>query len=241
VELGARSESPSVQTLTLPVSDRAPRHLLCLGAHCDDIEIGCSGAVLTLLEQDPEMSVTWVVLASNERRAAEAHASAHALLAGVAKRTILVQSFRDGFLPYHGAAVKEYIETLKADAAPDLVLTHYRHDLHQDHRLVSELTWNTFRDHLIWEYEIPKYDGDMGNPNFFVPLEPDVCQRKVRNILASFPSQTSKPWFREDLFLALMRLRGMECHAPSGYAEGFYCRKAVLGGPGGRARSSRSR
>lgn len=230
-----------MQALTLSSVDAPPRHLLCLGAHCDDIEIGCSGAVLSLLEQYPEMSVTWAVMASNEHRAAEALASAHALLAAIAKKTILIQTFRDGFLPYHGAAVKEYVESLKADTPPDLVLTHYRHDLHQDHRLLSELTWNTFRDHLIWEYEIPKYDGDMGNPNLFVPLDVEVCRRKVQNLLASFPSQASKPWFREDLFLALMRLRGMECHAPSGYAEAFYCRKAVLGTWGGPTTSSRSR
>jgi LmbE family N-acetylglucosaminyl deacetylase len=230
-----------VQALTLSAAGAPPRHLLCLGAHCDDIEVGCSGTVLSLLGQYPEMSVTWAVMASNEHRAAEALASAHALLAGIAKKTILIQSFRDGFLPYHGAAVKEYVESLKADVSPDLVLTHYRHDLHQDHRLLSELTWNTFRDHLIWEYEIPKYDGDMGNPNLFVPLDAELCRRKVQNLLASFPSQASKPWFREDLFLALMRLRGMECHAPSGYAEGFYCRKAVLGTWEGRTTSSRPR
>jgi len=229
-----------MQALTFAAADRPP-HLLCLGAHCDDIEIGCGGTVLSLLEQYPEMSVTWAVMASDEKRAAEALTSAHAVLAGTAKKTVLIQSFRDGFLPYNGGAVKEYIESLKADTPPDLVLTHYRHDLHQDHRLVSELTWNTFRDHLIWEYEIPKYDGDMGNPNFFVPLDADVCRRKVHNLVASFPSQASKPWFREDLFLALMRLRGMECQAPSGYAEGFYCRKAVLGGWGGRTSSHRSR
>lgn len=217
-----------MQSLTLSATDHAPRHLLCLGAHCDDIEIGCSGAVLTLLAQDPGLSVTWVVLASNERRAAEAHASADALLAGVAKRTILVQSFRDGFLPYHGAAVKEYIETLKADTAPDLVLTHYRHDLHQDHRLVSELTWNTFRDHLIWEYEIPKYDGDLGSPNGFIPLSSELRARKIEHLLAAFPSQRDKHWFTEETFLGLLRLRGMECAAPEGYAEAFYLRKALL-------------
>jgi len=137
--------------------------------------------------------------------------------------------------------VKAHFEDMRAAVHPDWVLSHHGADRHQDHSLLSQVTWQTFRDHPIWEYEIPKYDGDLGNPNFFVPLEQDVCRRKVRNVLVSFPSQASKPWFREDLFLALMRLRGMECHAPSGYAEGFYCRKAVLGGPGGRARSSRSR
>lgn len=214
--------------LTLSYRDRPIEQLLCLGAHCDDIEIGCSATVLTLLAQYPDLNVTWVVMAGDERRAQEGLESAHALLAGIPKKTVLVQSFRDGFLPYQGAAVKEYFEGLKADVSPDLVLTHWRQDLHQDHRLVSELTWNTFRDHLIWEYEIPKYDGDLGNPNLFVPVDAAICQRKVENLLTTFATQADKPWFREDLFLALMRLRGMECHAPSGYAEAFYCRKAVM-------------
>jgi LmbE family N-acetylglucosaminyl deacetylase len=217
-----------MRRLTLSATDRPIEQLLCLGAHCDDIEIGCSATVLTLLGRYPELSVTWVVMASDERRAQEGLESAHALLAGIPKKTVLIQSFRDGFLPYQGAAVKEYFESLKADVSPDLVLTHCRQDLHQDHRLVSELTWNTFRDHMIWEYEIPKYDGDLGNPNLFVPLDAAVCRRKVENLLTTFATQVDKPWFREDLFLALMRLRGMECHAPSGYAEAFYCRKAVL-------------
>lgn len=214
--------------LTLSYRDRPIEQLLCLGAHCDDIEIGCSATVLTLLAQYPDLNVTWVVMAGDERRAQEGLESAHALLAGIPKKTVLVQSFRDGFLPYQGAAVKEYFEGLKADVSPDLVLTHSRQDLHQDHRLVSELTWNTFRDHLIWEYEIPKYDGDLGNPNLFVPVDAAICRRKVENLLTTFATQADKPWFREDLFLALMRLRGMECHAPSGYAEAFYCRKAVM-------------
>ena len=214
--------------LTLSYRDRPIEQLLCLGAHCDDIEIGCSATVLTLLAQYPDLNVTWVVMAGDERRAQEGLESAHALLAGIPKKTVLVQSFRDGFLPYQGAAVKEYFEGLKADVSPDLVLTHWRQDLHQDHRLVSELTWNTFRDHLIWEYEIPKYDGDLGNPNLFVPVDAAICRRKVENLLTTFATQADKPWFREDLFLALMRLRGMECHAPTGYAEAFYCRKAVM-------------
>jgi len=201
---------------------------LCLGAHCDDIEIGCSGAVLSLLEEAPNLSVAWIVLASDEARGQEALESAHALLANIPKKTIAIQTFRDGFLPYQGAAVKEYFEALKADVTPDLVFTHYRGDLHQDHRLVSELTWNTFRDHLIWEYEIPKYDGDLGSPNVFVPLSAGICERKIANLLTTFRSQIGKRWFSEELFQGLMRLRGMECNAPSGYAEGFYCRKAVI-------------
>jgi LmbE family N-acetylglucosaminyl deacetylase len=209
--------------------------VLAIGAHADDIELGCGGTLLRLAREVKELELTWVVLSAAGARFGEAKAGAQAFGA----TTVEIRDFEDAFFKY-GREVKDYFETLKA-VAPDLVLTHTDNDRHQDHRLVCELTWNTFRDHLILEYEIPKYDGDLGNPNFFVPLEQDVCRRKVRNVLVSFPSQASKPWFREDLFLALMRLRGMECHAPSGYAEGFYCRKAVLGGPGGRARSSRSR
>lgn len=214
--------------LTLSAVDRPIEQILCLGAHSDDLEIGCSATVLTLLARCPDLRVTWVVMTGDERRAQEAFESAHGLLADIPKRTVLIQSFRDGFLPYQGAQVKEFFESLKADVTPDLVLTHWRQDLHQDHRLVSELTWNTFRDHLIWEYEIPKYDGDFGSPNLFVPIDAAICRRKVENLLSSFPTQADKPWFREDLFLAVMRLRGMECHAPSGYAEAFYCRKAVV-------------
>jgi len=214
--------------LTLSYRDRPIEQLLCLGAHCDDIEIGCSATVLTLLAQYPDLNVTWVVMAGDERRAQEGLESAHALLAGIPKKTVLVQSFRDGFLPYQGAAVKEYFEGLKADVSPDLVLTHWRQDLHQDHRLVSELTWNTWRNHLILEYEIPKYDGDLGSPNLFVGLSESVARRKVDGIVSAFPSQAAKHWFSTEVFLALLRLRGMECAAIERYAEGFYGRKAVL-------------
>jgi LmbE family N-acetylglucosaminyl deacetylase len=204
--------------------------ILCLGAHCDDIEIGCSGTVLTVLEAHPEASITWVVMGSTALRAQEAQESAHALLALVRKKNIVIKGFRDGFFPHQGAEIKTYFEELKREVSPDVVFTHSRHDLHQDHRLVSELTWNTFRDHLVLEYEIPKYDGDMGAPNLFVHLEESLCRRKIANILGSFRSQAGKRWFTEDLFRAILRLRGMESNAPSGYAEAFYCRKAVLGG-----------
>jgi LmbE family N-acetylglucosaminyl deacetylase len=207
---------------------RPLEQVLCLGAHCDDIEIGCSGSVLSLIEAHPEVAVTWMILGSSEVRAQEALESAHALLAPVKKKNVLIRSFRDGFLPYQGGEVKECFEALKREVAPDLIFTHYRQDLHQDHRLVSELTWNTFRDHLILEYEIPKFDGDFGSPNVFVPLSEDVCRRKIDNILGSFRSQADKRWFTEDLFRAVLRIRGMEVNAPSGFAEGFYCRKAVL-------------
>lgn len=204
-----------------------PRRLLCLGAHCDDIEIGCGGTVLRLTEAFPELAVDWVVLTSDETRGREAHASAQAFLHRVERKRIVVKTFRDGFLPYSGGEVKEFFETLKDLGSPDLILTHYRHDLHQDHRLVSDLTWNTFRNHLILEYEIPKYDGDFGVPNLFVHLDEGTCQQKVDYITAHFATQQGRSWFSADTFLAVMRLRGMESRAPAGYAEAFYCRKLI--------------
>jgi LmbE family N-acetylglucosaminyl deacetylase len=201
--------------------------LLVIGAHSDDIEIGCGGTLLRLLRDYPDVEVTWMVLSAHGDRADEARSSADALLSSVRCR-ILIHSFRDGFLPYEGAAVKDHFEELKALPAPDLVFTHYGRDAHQDHRLVSELAWNTFRDHMILEFEIPKYDGDLGAPNFFVRLDEAHVQAKVAHLQRHFPSQAGRRWFTEDLFRGLLRVRGMECNAPSGYAEGFYSRKAVL-------------
>jgi LmbE family N-acetylglucosaminyl deacetylase len=203
--------------------------VLALGAHADDIEIGCGGTILDLVERGQVAAATWVVFSGSQERAGEAQASAAAFLDGVAERAVAVHGFRDGFLPYDGAAVKDVFERLKHEVDPDLVLTHRGDDAHQDHRLVSELTWNTFRDHLILEYEIPKYDGDLGRPNVFVPLSEPTYRRKIELLQKGFPSQQSKPWFTEDTFLAMMRLRGMESNAPSRHAEGFVCRKLVLG------------
>jgi LmbE family N-acetylglucosaminyl deacetylase len=207
----------------------APRHLLCLAAHCDDLEIGCGGTVLKLTEHPDPPAITWVVFTSTPTREAEALRSAEALLRRAARARIVIHKFRDGFLPYEGGAVKDVFEELKHEVAPDLVLTHYRDDLHQDHRTISELTWNTFRDHLILEYEIPKYDGDLGAPNLFVPLDEGVVRRKIEAILTGFPSQAGKGWFAEDTFRSMLRLRGMECNAAGRYAEAFYCRKLVVG------------
>jgi LmbE family N-acetylglucosaminyl deacetylase len=202
--------------------------VLCIGAHCDDIEIGCGGTVLRLLELNPELEVHWIVLCSDALRRREALDAARRFLGDASEKRVEVLSHRDGFLPYQGGEVKEYFESLKRTLQPDLILTHFRKDLHQDHRLVSELTWNTFRDHLILEFEIPKYDGDLGAPNLFVPLSESQVARKVDNILGAFGSQRSRRWFREDTFRSLMRLRGVECHAEAGYAEAFYARKLVL-------------
>lgn len=207
---------------------KAPLRLLCLGSHADDIEIGAGGTVLTLLEDHPGAEVTWIVLGAEGARVAEAKSSAAAFLAGAAKAEVETAGFRDGYFPYQGAEIKDHFEQLKSRPSPDLILTHYRHDLHQDHRLVCELTWNTFRDHLILEYEVPKYDGDLGSPDLFVPLSVETCERKCALLLEHFKSQAGRHWFEEETFRSLMRLRGMEAGGATRYAEGFYSRKAVL-------------
>ena len=206
---------------------RPVRHVLALGAHADDIEIGC-GATLLALQRSFQLDVTFVVFAADGVRENEARASADAFLAGAGNVSVECHRIRDGYLPYLGDEVKDIFEELKAQVEPDVIFTHARHDLHQDHRLVCELTWNTWRDHLILEYEVPKYDGDMGTPNLFVPVSEEHAREKTDLLLASFTSQRDKHWFDVELFLALMRLRGMEARAPSGYAEAFSCRKLVL-------------
>ena len=207
----------------------SPQRVLCLGAHCDDLEIGCAGTVLQLTAKPNPPAITWVIFTSNPRREAEALKSAEALLHHAVGARIIIHKFRDGFLPYEGSAVKESFEELKGEVSPDLILTHYRGDLHQDHRLISELTWNTFRDHLILEYEVPKYDGDVGAPNVFVPLDESVVRLKIEAIMTGFPSQAGKRWFAEETFRSMLRLRGLECNAPGNYAEAFYGRKLVVG------------
>jgi LmbE family N-acetylglucosaminyl deacetylase len=204
------------------------RNLLVLGAHCDDIEIGAGGTILRLAAEGKLASVTWAVMTSTPEREAEARASAAAFLEGVAETRVEVASFRDGFLPYSGYEVKEHFEWLKGEVRPDLVLTHRRADAHQDHRLVAELTWNTWRDHLVLEYEIPKWEGDLGAPNLFVPLDRELCERKVKLLHEHFPSQAGRRWFTADTFMSVMRLRGLECNSPSDHAEGLYVRKAIL-------------
>jgi LmbE family N-acetylglucosaminyl deacetylase len=205
-----------------------PLRLLAIGAHSDDIEIGCGGTILKLIEQGSLSEVCWVVLTGETKRAAEAGESANALLRDLPRKRVILKDFRDGYFPYDGADIKRFFEELKAEFSPDVILTHQRADLHQDHRVTCELTWNTFRDHLILEYEIPKYDGDMGAPNVFIPLAESLCRNKVEHLMTHFGSQLSKQWFKDDLFAGLLRLRGMECNSPSSYAEAFYCRKAML-------------
>jgi LmbE family N-acetylglucosaminyl deacetylase len=207
------------------------RRVLAIGCHADDIEIGCGGTLLALARSTPELEVDWVVLAAEGGRAEEARASAEGFLAGVARSRVEVLGFRDGFLPYLGGDVKDAFEALKERIDPQLVLTHAAYDFHQDHRLACELTWNTFRNHTILEYEIPKVDGDLGRPNFFVPLSVDVVDQKLALLERFFPSQAGRHWFDRELFLGLMRLRGMECVAPDRYAEAFTARKTVLLAP----------
>jgi LmbE family N-acetylglucosaminyl deacetylase len=202
--------------------------VLCIGAHSDDIEIGSGGTIRKLLRLNPDVTVNWVVLGAQGVREQEARASARQLLDG-AKGEIIVKPFRDGFFPYIGAEVKEFFESLKSLPTPDLILTHTLRDLHQDHRITAELTWNTFRDHLILEYEIPKFDGDLGSPNVFVSLTEEEVTGKLELLERCFPSQHDKPWFSHETFRAVCRLRGVECNSPSGFAEGFYARKLVVG------------
>ena len=201
--------------------------VLVIGCHADDVEIGCGATLLGLVRERPELEVTWVVLAGAGDRGVEARASAEGFLAGAAKAEVVLHEFRDGFMPYRGEAVKEAFEELKR-VEPDLVFTHTRADLHQDHRLACELTWNTFRDHLVLEYEIPKVDGDLGTPNLFIPVSEDLAREKIDRVLTSFATQRDKHWFDADVFLGLMRLRGMECRSPSGYAEAFFARKVPV-------------
>jgi LmbE family N-acetylglucosaminyl deacetylase len=205
----------------------SPFRILCLGAHSDDIEIGCGGTILRLLDENPATEVDWIVLGTSGHRRTEAIESANRFLANARRKEILVKEFRDGYFPHIGTEIKDFFEELKRRFVPNLILTHYRGDLHQDHRLVSELTWNTFRNHLILEYEIVKYDGDLGAPNFFVHLTESVARKKIQTIMDCFKSQKDRSWFTEDMFSSILRLRGVECNAPGRYAEAYYCRKVV--------------
>jgi LmbE family N-acetylglucosaminyl deacetylase len=207
---------------------KSPRCVLCLGAHSDDIEIGCGGMILRLLREHPQVQVHWVVFSTGPGRDREASRSADLFLKSAKCSAVIIKDFRDSFFPAMTNEIKEFFEQLKVDLVPDIILTHYRNDLHQDHRTICELTWNTFREHFILEYEIPKYDGDLGSPNVFVPLERAICERKIRHLLAIFQTQRNKQWFSRDTFMALLRLRGVESKSPSGLAEAFYGRKITI-------------
>ena len=207
----------------LKLSLEKAKKLLFLGAHSDDIEIGCGGTILTLTRNNPELEIGWIVFSADGDRGREARASAKLFLAKAGGSKAVLKHFKTSFFPSQEESIKRYFETLKRSFQSDIVFTHYREDRHQDHRVLSDLTWNTFRDHFILEYEIPKYDGDFGSPNLFVPLDESVSREKAGNLCRVFRSQKNKHWFSEDTFLALMRLRGVEC--ASRYAEAFYCRK----------------
>jgi LmbE family N-acetylglucosaminyl deacetylase len=202
--------------------------VLCLGAHCDDIEIGCGATLLKLLQAHDNVVCTWAVLSADEARERECRESAAAFLAGAREQHVIIQRFRDGYMPYVGPEVKDFFERLKSEITPDVVFTHCRDDLHQDHRLISGLTWNTYRNHLVLEYEIPKYDGDLRSPNVFVPVDEDGCRSKIEYLLKHYRTQRSHAWFTESTFRAVMRLRGIESGSPTGYAEGFYGRKMSI-------------
>jgi LmbE family N-acetylglucosaminyl deacetylase len=204
---------------------RAPLRVLCLGAHSDDIEIGCGALVLSLIARGP-VEFDWVVFSAPGTREKEARHGARLFLKGAAAARVHIHQFKDGFFPYD-PSVKDVFEGLKR-TRPDLVLTHYRDDRHQDHRVLSDLAWNTFRDHVVLEYEIPKFDGDLGAPNVFVPVDERLVRRKAKHLQAAFGTQRDKHWFSDETFLGLMRLRGMECRAPGGFAEAFYGRKIVI-------------
>jgi LmbE family N-acetylglucosaminyl deacetylase len=201
---------------------------LCIGAHSDDIEIGCGGTILRLLAERPGSTVDWVVLSANPEREREARASAAEFLADAQSSKVWVQSFQESFFPAAWTQIKELFETVRRATEPDLILCHHQRDRHQDHRVVAELAWNTFRNHLIWEYEIPKYEGDLGQPNLFVPLSAAQAERKVGLLMKHFATQAQRSWFRADTFHGLMSIRGVECAAPDGRAEAFHAHKLVI-------------
>ena len=213
--------------VALGAGPSAPLRILCLGAHSDDIEIGCGGALLRLLEERPGTVVEWVVFSATPERETEARASAADFLVNASASKVTVKSFRESYFPSVATEIKEFFETLKS-LAPDLIFSHHRHDMHQDHRTIAELAWNTFRNHLIFEYEVAKYEGDLGLPNAFVPLRRDVAERKVGLLLHHFRSQAHRPWFNADVFHGLMSVRGVECNAADGRAEAFHARKMTI-------------
>lgn len=215
-------------SLSLNAPSTGVLQVLCLGCHSDDIEIGCGGTILRLAEEHPDWKFHWVVFSAIGPRASEAREGAAKFAGSSCPGGPILHTFKDGFMPFAGAEIKAVFEDLKSSISPDIIFTHNRNDAHQDHRLVAELTWNTFRSHFVLEYEIPKYDGDMGRPALFFPLSSEISEKKVRYLMETFQSQHARAWFRPETFQALMRLRGMECNAPSGYAEAFYARKILI-------------
>lgn len=202
--------------------------ILCLGAHCDDIEIGCGGTILKLIEEYSNITIYWVVFSCSEQRAHEATASSNKFLKEVSNKKVIIKNLQDGLLYFQFKELNEYFEQLKQDFSPDLIFTHYRQDKHQDHRLISDFTWNTFRNNLILEYEIPESDGNLGLPNLFVHLNEAVCHRKIQYVMDAFPTKINQQHFTEESFRSILRIRGIESSSPSHYSEAFHCRKIVL-------------
>lgn len=217
--------------LRFNLREARPPCFMFIGAHSDDIEIGCGGTAMELLGRYPAARVHWIVLSTGRNRAREAKLGANALLRGAADARVTLKNFRGAYFPSEAAEIKDFFETLKRRVAPDVIFCHCRDELHQDHRTVGELAWNTWRDHVILEYEIPKYDGGLGSPSVFVPLTKSTVRRKIDLLMTTFATQRDKQWFTPETFKGLMRLRGIECNAPDGYAEAFYSRKLILGGP----------
>jgi len=202
--------------------------VLCLGAHPDDIEIGCGGTILRIIEEVPNVNFYWVVFSGYEQRQKEATESAAIFLRNVENKIIITKNFRESYFPFIGSQIKDFFEELKKEIAPDVIFTHYTKDAHQDHRLVSDLTWNTFRNNFILEYEIPKFDGDLGVPNLYVNLNKSDVIKKIENIISVFQTQRSKSWFSEETFRSILKIRGIESNSKEQFAEGFYCRKIVF-------------
>jgi len=205
--------------------------VLCVGAHCDDIEIGCGASLLRLQAHDRKVTVDWVVLCGSADRRKETLSALNMFLEPRNRGECLHGGFPDGRLPAVYSSVKDYFESLKERARPDVIFCHEREDRHQDHRIVNEMVWSTFRDHLVLEYEIPKWDGGLGQPNLYIPVDERQVLAKADALLEAYPSQAGKDWFKRDVFVALMRMRGLECRSPSGYAEAFHARKIRLNVP----------
>lgn len=215
--------------LSVPLFGADVREVLCLAAHCDDVEIGCGGLLSALRAARPDVRITAVMFSSDEVRRRESQLALERLAGGKAGLDLRFFEFRDGYFPAEWPQIKARFGEIRASCRPDLILTHYERDRHQDHRIVCDLTWNTWRDHCILEYEIPKWDGDLGQPSLYWPLTTEHARAKVDTLLECFASQAEKPWFTGDTFTGLMRLRGLECRAPGGFAEAFYARKMLLG------------
>jgi len=227
-KFGMAIERSQMLKLGFQKPSRKRYRILCLGAHSDDIEIGCGGTILELLRTGHNLEFHWIVFSSGKDREREARRSASLFLKNAAKQEIVVLDFRNSFFPSEFVKIKEYFEALKIASSPDLILTHARDDLHQDHRVINQLTWNTWRNHFILEYEIPKYDGDLGRPNFFVPFDRKIADLKIKHLMSCFLTQSNKHWFTNDTFHGLMRIRGLEANSPGNFAEAYYARKVVL-------------